>query len=140
VRLHVRVTGIGGGCGCVYRRVVQLEARRRLCVPAGEANGGRAGALPAFALRCPAVVVEQWFFQRWYLAQDEAVQLQVQGLLASQQLVFANGGLVMHDEASPSYIDMLDQTSAGIRWLAATFGEAALPRVTSQLDPFGHSA
>ena len=46
----------------------------------------------------------------------------------------------MHDEACPTFADMLDQTSAGIRWIAQTFGPAALPRVTSQLDPFGHSA
>jgi hypothetical protein len=46
----------------------------------------------------------------------------------------------MHDEAAPVYNDMLDQTSAGVRWIAETFGPGALPRVTSQLDPFGHSA
>lgn len=86
------------------------------------------------------VVVEQWFFQRWWNAQDDAVQARVRGLVASAQLVFANGGLVMHDEASPTFSDMLDQTAAGVRWIAATFGAGALPRVTSQLDPFGHSA
>lgn len=86
------------------------------------------------------VVVEQWFFQRWWNAQDGNVQARVRALVASQQLVFANGGLVMHDEAGPTFQDMLDQTAAGVRWIAATFGAAALPRVTSQLDPFGHSA
>jgi len=35
---------------------------------------------------------------------------------------------------------MLDNTAAGVRWIAETFGPSALPRVTSQLDPFGHSA
>jgi hypothetical protein len=86
------------------------------------------------------VVVEQWFFQRWWNAQDGSVQARVRALVASKQLVFANGGLVMHDEAGPTFSDMLDQTAAGVRWIAATFGAAALPRVTSQLDPFGHSA
>ena len=86
------------------------------------------------------VVVEQWFFQRWFEAETSETQAVVRGLLASGQLVFANGGLVMHDEAAPTFQDMLDQTSAGHRWIAATFGAAALPRVTSQLDPFGHSA
>jgi hypothetical protein len=86
------------------------------------------------------VVVEQWFFSRWYLRQDEDLQAEVGDMVARGQLVFANGGLVMHDEASPTYIDMLDQTTAGVRWLAATFGSVALPRVTSQLDPFGHTA
>ena len=86
------------------------------------------------------VVVEQWFFQRWWNQQGSEVQQRVRALVASKQLVFANGGLVMHDEAGPIFGDMLDQTSAGIRWIAATFGADALPRVTSQLDPFGHSA
>ena len=45
-----------------------------------------------------------------------------------------------HDEASPHYVEMLDNTAAGHRWISQTFGAAALPRVTSQLDPFGHSA
>ena len=72
------------------------------------------------------VVVEQWFFQRWWDAQDDAVQARVRALVASRQLVFANGGLVMHDEAGPTFQDMIDQTSAGVRWIAATFGASAL--------------
>ena len=59
------------------------------------------------------VVVEQWFFQRWWNQQDSGVQQRVRALVASKQLVFANGGLVMHDEAGPVFGDMLDQTSAG---------------------------
>ena len=86
------------------------------------------------------VVVEQWFFQHWWRGASAGDQANMRALVASGQLVFANGGLVMHDEACPTYIDMLDQTSAGVRWLAETFGAAALPRVTAQWDPFGHSA
>ena len=86
------------------------------------------------------VIVEQWYFRRWYEAQNPAVQGTVKSLLASKQLVFAGGGLVMHDEASVTYIDMMDQTTAGILWIAQTFGQEYLPRVVSQWDPFGHSA
>lgn len=86
------------------------------------------------------VIVEQWFFQRWWRAASAYDQANVRSLVVAGQLIFANGGLVMHDEACPDYIAMLDQTSAGIRWLSDTLGPAALPRVTSQLDPFGHSA
>ena len=86
------------------------------------------------------VVVEQWFFSRWWDAQEDDVRADVRALVAAKQLVFANGGLVMHDEACPTYLDMADQTAAGVRFIAETFGAAALPRVTSQLDPFGHSA
>ena len=31
---------------------------------------------------------------------------QVRGLVASGQLVFANGGWSMHDEAAPTFVDM----------------------------------
>lgn len=44
----------------------------------------------------------------------------------------------MHDEASTTHSDMLDQTSRGLRFLEATFG--VLPSVGWQIDPFGHSA
>ena len=47
------------------------------------------------------VVVEQWFFQRWWDAQDDSVQARVRTLVASKQLVFANGGLVSELRASP---------------------------------------
>jgi len=59
------------------------------------------------------VVVEQWFFQRWWGQQDGSVQERVRALVASKQLVFANGALVMHDEAGPTFQDMLDNTAAG---------------------------
>ncbi len=35
---------------------------------------------------------------------------------------------------------MLDQTTAGMRHLVERLGPNAVPRVTSQIDPFGHSA
>jgi hypothetical protein len=53
--------------------------------------------------------VEQAFFQLWYETQTPALQAQVQGLVKSRQLVFQNGGWSMHDEANPSYVDMLDK-------------------------------
>lgn len=86
------------------------------------------------------VVVEQYFFRKWWMAQSAETQALVKTLVAAGQLQFANGGVVMHDEACPTYLDMLDQTTAGARFITDTFGPAAAPRVTSQLDPFGHSA
>jgi len=86
------------------------------------------------------VVVEQWFFNRWFASRPPSVQEAVRAATASGQLIFANGGLVMHDEACPTYLDMLDQTTAGARRLLQQVGPAAAPRVSSQLDPFGHSA
>ena len=93
----------------------------------------------------------------------------MRSLVASEQLTFSNGGFTMFDEAGPSYVDMLDQTTLGIRFILSEFGPsgkstfkrkstsvtqgyspndrmapppsniAALPAVNYQLDPFGHS-
>jgi hypothetical protein len=40
----------------------------------------------------------------------------------------------MHDEANPSYTDMLDNTALGHRFIRDTFGESALPTLTWQID------
>jgi alpha-mannosidase len=46
----------------------------------------------------------------------------------------------MHDEAATHYIGMVDQTTLGHRLLKEEFGDAGIPTVAWQLDPFGHSA
>ena len=40
----------------------------------------------------------------------------------------------MHDEANPTYTDMLDNTAVGHRFIRDTFGESALPTLTWQID------
>ena len=40
--------------------------------------------------------VEQAYYTKWYETQTAALQAQVQGLVASGQLVFLNGGWSMH--------------------------------------------
>ena len=44
----------------------------------------------------------------------------------------------MHDEACPSFIDMIDNTALGQRLIYENFG--VVPKTTWQVDPFGHSA
>lgn len=53
-------------------------------------------------------------------------------------LLCRNAGMCMHDEATPHYIDMIDQTTLGHQFVKDEFSK--LPRVGWQIDPFGHSA
>ncbi|KAF8400068.1 hypothetical protein HHK36_015943 [Tetracentron sinense] len=78
------------------------------------------------------------FFQRWWRDQSEVVQSTVKQLVSSGQLELINGGMCMHDEAAPHYIDMIDQTTLGHRFIKQEFGQT--PRIGWQIDPFGHSA
>ncbi|XP_044502294.1 probable alpha-mannosidase At5g13980 [Mangifera indica] len=84
------------------------------------------------------IYVEQAFFQRWWRGQSEAMQQIVKQLVSSGQLEFINGGMCMHDEAVTHYIDMIDQTTLGHRFIKNEFG--VTPRIGWQIDPFGHSA
>jgi hypothetical protein len=84
--------------------------------------------------------VEQAFFQRWWREQDSNMQMMVKKVLERGQLEWANGGWCMHDEAATHYIAMVDQTTVGHRHLKREFGAQGLPRVTWQIDPFGHSS
>uniref|UniRef100_A0A5B7A9H0 Alpha-mannosidase n=1 Tax=Davidia involucrata TaxID=16924 RepID=A0A5B7A9H0_DAVIN len=84
------------------------------------------------------IYVEQAFFQRWWRDQSEAVQNTVKQLISSGQLELINGGMCMHDEAAPHYIDMIDQTTLGHRFIKEEFN--VTPRIGWQIDPFGHSA
>ena len=81
---------------------------------------------------------EMSYFQRWYTDLPATKRLQVKKLVENGQLSFANGGWVMHDEATTHYASMVDQTTLGHRFLKEEFGYS--PRVGWQLDPFGHSA
>ncbi len=83
--------------------------------------------------------VETAFFARWYEEQDERRRKLVKELVNNKQLEFINGGWCMHDEASPYYIEMVDQTTRGHQYLKAKFGNAGIPEGTWQIDPFGHS-
>ena len=60
-------------------------------------------------------------------------------LVKQKQLEFINGGWCMHDEASPYYTAMVDQTTRGHMFLKKNFGDDAIPKATWQIDPFGHS-
>ncbi|CAE8668024.1 unnamed protein product, partial [Polarella glacialis] len=84
------------------------------------------------------VYVEQAFFQRWWRMQDETVKTLTRKLVKNGQLEMINGAWVMHCEATPHYVDMIDQTSLGHKFLFQEFGVS--PKIGWQIDPFGHSA
>ncbi|RZC60496.1 hypothetical protein C5167_022265 [Papaver somniferum] len=84
------------------------------------------------------IYVEMAFLERWWDDQSEEVRSTVKKLVSSGQLELINGGMCMHDEASPHYIDMIDQTTLGHRFIKKEFG--VTPRIGWQIDPFGHSA
>ncbi|BFG27202.1 hypothetical protein CerSpe_134770 [Prunus speciosa] len=84
------------------------------------------------------IYVEIAFFQRWWRQQSPALKIKVKELVNSGQLEFINGGMCMHDEATPHYIDLIDQTTLGHQFILKEFGK--VPRVGWQIDPFGHSA
>lgn len=85
------------------------------------------------------IYVEIGFFSRWWERQPEKVQNLTKTLVARGQLEFINGGWCMHDEASPYYTAMVDQTTRGHMFIKKHFGDAARPKGTWQIDPFGHS-
>eukprot|EP01047_Picozoa_sp_COSAG01_P055597 COSAG01_NODE_6207_length_3795_cov_57.087392_5_plen_232_part_00 len=85
------------------------------------------------------IYVEIGFFARWWDTQPLAKQELTRALVAEGRLEFINGGWCMHDEASPYYVEMIDQTTRGHQFLRKQFGASAIPRGTWQIDPFGHS-
>jgi alpha-mannosidase len=85
------------------------------------------------------IYVEIGFFARWWDQQTPKIKELTKTLVANKQLEFINGGWCMHDEASPYYTAMVDQTTRGHMFLKKNFGEHAIPKATWQIDPFGHS-
>lgn len=85
------------------------------------------------------IYVETGFFARWWDEQTDARRNDTRRLVSNGQLEFVNGGWCMHDEGSPLYTEMVDQTTRGHQFLLKNFGNAAIPRATWQIDPFGHS-
>lgn len=84
--------------------------------------------------------VEIAFFARWWEEQPDSRRNVTRRLVEEGRLEFINGGWCMFDEASPHFVEMVDQTTRGHQWLKKNFGSCANPRGTWQVDPFGHSS
>ncbi|OTF77929.1 lysosomal alpha-mannosidase precursor-like protein [Euroglyphus maynei] len=85
------------------------------------------------------IYVEIAFFWKWWQEQDEDQRMIVRELVRTGQLEFINGGWSMPDEAATHYNSLIDQSTWGLRQLNDTFGNCGHPKVTWQIDPFGHS-
>eukprot|EP01064_Diplonema_japonicum_P013575 TRINITY_DN2111_c0_g3_i1.p1 TRINITY_DN2111_c0_g3~~TRINITY_DN2111_c0_g3_i1.p1 ORF type:complete len:1112 (+),score=256.66 TRINITY_DN2111_c0_g3_i1:48-3383(+) len=85
------------------------------------------------------IYVETAFFARWWNQQPASKKNMTKALVDNGQLEFVNGGWCMHDEASPYYVEMIDQTTRGHQFLKKAFGSKAIPKGTWSIDPFGHS-
>ena len=86
------------------------------------------------------ITVEIGFLSRWLDLQPPDVVALVKQLISEDRLQLCNGGWAMHDEATVTYSDAVDQMSLGARLANATFGPAATARVAWSIDPFGHGA
>ncbi|KAH9770261.1 alpha-mannosidase [Citrus sinensis] len=83
----------------------------------------------------PALVADK---NRKFIYVEQAITHGFFALLSFDFLLEINGGMCMHDEAAPHYIDMIDQTTLGHRYIKEQFN--VTPRIGWQIDPFGHSA
>jgi lysosomal alpha-mannosidase len=48
------------------------------------------------------------FFQKWWSLQTESMKDKVRGLVRNGQFELVNAGWSMHDEACPTYTDMIN--------------------------------
>lgn len=74
----------------------------------------------------------------WWDLQTEEMKTKVRSLVENGQLEMVNAGWSMHDEACPTYTDMLYNMMLGHDFVLREFG--VKPKIGWHIDPFGHSA
>ena len=67
------------------------------------------------------------------------ILVKVSELVRNGQLVFSGGGWVVNDEGVALYSDIIDQMTLGHRFLYEEFTECGIPKISWQVDAFGHS-
>eukprot|EP00041_Stephanoeca_diplocostata_P031583 m.986401 g.986401 ORF g.986401 m.986401 type:complete len:1079 (-) comp23989_c0_seq3:41-3277(-) len=85
------------------------------------------------------LVAETLFFKMFY-EDYEHFQENIHHLVENGQLEFAGGGWCMADEGCPMAESVIDNMELGHRWIVATFGVTARPRIGWQIDPAGLSS
>lgn len=81
--------------------------------------------------------VETKFLAMWWEQLEEEQQEDYKKLVQNGQIELVSGGWSMHDEACPTFDDMIDNMEYGHRYLEKLFGKK--PRIGWQIDTFGHS-
>ncbi len=79
-----------------------------------------------------------YFFSRWWSEQNDTMKANVIQLVKEGRLEFVLGGWVAHDEACPTYEEILINIMTGRDFLIKEFG--IVPKVAWLADSFGHSA
>lgn len=82
---------------------------------------------------------ESSFLQRWYTDATESQRQEFKRYLEQGKIEIVGGGWVQNDEASPTAEQVIHQMTVGHEFLRKSFGEASVPRIAWQIDPFGHS-
>lgn len=77
------------------------------------------------------------FLSMWWDLQGEEMKAKMKRLVHNGQLELVSGGWSMHDEACPTFEEMIDNMMKGHRFMQDVFN--VRPRVAWQIDPFGHS-
>ena len=60
-------------------------------------------------------------------------------MVAEGRFEFVNGGWVAHDEACPTYLDIIDNMVVGHKFLKDELGITA-PKIAWHADAFGHTS
>lgn len=66
--------------------------------------------------------VEMKFFNMWWNNQNDTMKDRVKQLIKNGQLELINAGWSMHDEACPTYDDMINNMLIGHEWIEKEFG------------------
>ncbi|XP_045211314.1 lysosomal alpha-mannosidase-like [Mercenaria mercenaria] len=85
------------------------------------------------------IYVEMAFLKLWWQDQNDDIKRIVRTLVNEGRLEIILGGWCMNDEATPYYLDIIDQHTLGFQFIRTNFGDCGRPKIGWQIDPFGHS-